>query len=219
MDTAVLQIINRHWTNPFLDWLMATVTNFDVWMPLLFIVVPLIIWKGGFSGRAFLVVVGATIAITDGVFTQLSKDLIERPRPHEALAEVRQVNLQKVSPRFLAVFRPPRVQISEPPVAEVKGRSFPSGHAMTNTVIATLAILFFGLRGAWYIVPAGLVAYSRIYCGAHWPSDILVSIILAVGFSLVIAALLSFLYKHVARRWLPGVYEKHPSLVGSPIAS
>ena len=34
MDKTLLLIINREWTNPFMDRLMATFTSFDVWMPI-----------------------------------------------------------------------------------------------------------------------------------------------------------------------------------------
>src|SRR5208283_5367527 len=39
MDKTLLLFINREWTNPFLDRLMATFTSFDVWMPILFVAV------------------------------------------------------------------------------------------------------------------------------------------------------------------------------------
>ena len=37
MDNTLLFLINRQWTNAFLDQVMATFTSFDVWMPVLFI--------------------------------------------------------------------------------------------------------------------------------------------------------------------------------------
>jgi membrane-associated phospholipid phosphatase len=82
-------------------------------------------------------------------------------------------------------------------------------------VIAIMAILFFGRRGALYILPAALVAYSRIYCGSHWPSDILVSILLAAGFSLLAASGFNGLYERFAPRMFPALFERHPSLLGS----
>jgi undecaprenyl-diphosphatase len=215
MDKTLLLFINREWTNPFLDWLMATFTNFEVWMPILFVVALLLLWRGNFQARSFVIVTLLTIGFTDGVFTQSMKKLINRPRPSQALAEVREVSLEKATPAILGVWQPVQVSLSDPPQGPVIGRSFPSGHAMNNTVIATLALLFFGRLGALYIIPAGIVSYSRIYCGSHWPSDVLVSIVLGVGFSLTIASIVNLLYKRLASRCFPRLYRDHPSLFGA----
>ena len=215
MDKTLLLFINREWTNPFLHWLMATFTSFDVWMPILLAVVLLLLWRGNFRARSFVIVTLLTIGFTDGVFTQSMKKLINRPRPSQALAEVREVSLEKATPAILGIWKPVQVSLSNPPEGPVIGRSFPSGHAMNNTVIATLAVLFFGRLGALYIIPAGIVSYSRIYCGSHWPSDVIVSIVLGVGFSLTLASVVNFVYKRLVSRWFPKLYRDHPSLFGA----
>jgi membrane-associated phospholipid phosphatase len=218
MDNTLLFLINRQWTNAFLDQVMATFTSFDVWMPVLFILGLLLLWQGGFRTRSFVIVALLTIAFTDGVITQFGKKLINRPRPAEALADVREVSLEKTHPAFLGVFRSVKIAISQAPVGEVVGRSFPSGHAMNNTVIATLAILFFGRWGCLYLIPAAIVAYSRIYCGSHWPSDVIVSVFLAIGFCLILACVFSVLYRQLASRWLPKLYARHPALLASSVS-
>ena len=214
MDKTLLLLINREWTNPFLDWLMATFTNFDAWLPILVIAIFLLLWRGNFRVRSFVVVTLIAIGFTDGIFTQFAKKLVNRPRPAQSLAEVREVSLQKKKPAILGIFLPVEVSLSQPPGGPVDGRSFPSGHAMNNTVIATLAILFLGRIGALYILPAGLVSYSRIYCGSHWPSDVFVSIFLAIGFSLVVASVLNLLYERGVARWFPVFARENPSLLG-----
>jgi undecaprenyl-diphosphatase len=214
MDKTLLLFINREWTNPFLDWLMATFTNFDVWLPILIIATLLLLWLGNFRVRSFVLVSLITIGFTAGIFTQFAKKLVNRPRPAQSLAEVREVSLQKKKPAILGVFSPVVVSLSQPPAGPVIGRSFPSGHAINNTIIATLAILFFGRIGALYIIPAAIVSYSRIYCGSHWPSDVFVSTLLAIGISLIAASILSMLYERVAARWFPLLYQRHPSLLG-----
>jgi membrane-associated phospholipid phosphatase len=214
MDKTLLLFINREWTNPSLDWLMATFTNFDVWLPILAIVILLLLWRGNFRVRSFVIVALITIGFTDGIFTQFTKKVVNRPRPAQSLAEVREVSLQKKKHAILGVFLPVEVSLSRPPAGPVVGHSFPSGHAMNNTVIATLAILFFGRIGALYVVPAAIVSYSRIYCGSHWPSDVFVSIILAIGFSLIAASILNMLYERIAARWFPLFFQRYPSLLG-----
>ncbi len=215
MDKTLLLFINRQWTNPFLDRLMAIMTNFDVWLPILVLAVVVLLWRGNFQVRTFVIVTLLTLALTDGVFTQFMKKLVNRPRPTQALAEVREVSLQKTKPAILGVWRPIQVSLSEPPEGPVIGRSFPSGHAINNTVIATLAILFFGRLGSLYVVPAALVSYSRVYCGSHWPSDVIVSIIFGIGFSLVFASLANLIYQKIASKWFPKFFKSRQSLFGA----
>jgi undecaprenyl-diphosphatase len=215
MDKTLLLFINREWTNPFLDRLMAIFTNFDVWLPVLALAVLVLLWRGNFHVRSFVIVTLLTLALTDGVFTQFTKKLVNRPRPSQALAEVREVSLEKTKPAILGVWRPIQISLSDPPQGPVVGRSFPSGHAVNNSIIATLAILFFGRLGSLYVIPAALVAYSRIYCGSHWPSDVVVSIVLGIGFSLVLGSLANFIYQRLASKWFPNFYRRRPSLFGT----
>ena len=216
MDIQLLFLINRQWTSPFFDWLMAVLSNFDLWRPLLFVLIPLFLWRGGFRWRAFILVTFVTLGVADGIFTQVTKVLVDRPRPMEALAGVREVALVRAHPQVLTVFRAPQIALSAAPAEDAAGRSFPSGHAVNNSLLATLAILFFGRWGALYIVPAALVCYSRIYCGSHWPSDVLVSVFAGVGFALSCYAILAFGYRKIAARWFPRFYSLHPELVPSP---
>ncbi|MGB5959018.1 MAG: phosphatase PAP2 family protein [Coleofasciculaceae cyanobacterium] len=73
---------------------------------------------------------------------------------------------------------------------------FPSGHAMSSmTLVAALVILAWGTRWFWSVVIVGTIfviaiAWTRLYLGVHYPSDILAgwlaSIAWAVGVSLLI---------------------------------
>jgi membrane-associated phospholipid phosphatase len=73
---------------------------------------------------------------------------------------------------------------------------FPSGHAMSSmTLVAALVILTWGTRWFWSVVIVGslfviAIAWTRLYLGVHYPSDILAgwmaSIAWAVGVSLLI---------------------------------
>ncbi|HET9375568.1 MAG TPA: phosphatase PAP2 family protein [Chthoniobacterales bacterium] len=216
MDTLLLFLINKQWINPVLDRLMAICSSFDLWRPVLLVVALLLFWRGRFRWRSFLIVTLISIAFTDGIFTQVTKIVVNRPRPSQALADVREVTLEKTHPAFLGLFQPVSIALSPTPVGRITiGRSFPSGHAMNNTVIATLAILFFRWWGALYIIPAALISYSRIYCGSHWPTDIIVSVVLAVGFALISLAIQSMLYRKLAPRWFPRLYANHPRLGSS----
>lgn len=73
---------------------------------------------------------------------------------------------------------------------------FPSGHAMSSmTLVAALVILTWGTRWFWVVLIFGTIfvfaiAWTRLYLGVHYPSDILAgwmaSIAWAVGVSLLI---------------------------------
>ncbi len=67
------------------------------------------------------------------------------------------------------------------------GFSFPSGH--TSSAFATATALTLSTK-KWYVaVPAyayaGLVAYSRLRLGVHYPSDVLGGIIVGIGCSML----------------------------------
>jgi len=101
-----------------------------------------------------------------------SKRLIERPRPNII-----------------------------PKLVQVGGQSFPSGHAVTAAAIyLTLAILAsrhfrnHGARVILFVLAATIifvVAFSRLYLGVHYPSDVLSGVFLGSAWALLMGALFS----------------------------
>ncbi len=55
MDQKLLFLINREWTNPVLDRLMALASAFDVWLFPILGFVTLVLVFGRFTGRACLI--------------------------------------------------------------------------------------------------------------------------------------------------------------------
>ena len=215
MDQKLLLLINRQWTNAGLDWLMGAVSCSAAWVPLFAGIVVFILFRGSFKMRAFLVTAALIVGINDGLVSQTLKRLVDRPRPHQAVNDVRIVDLAKASPRVLALFQPAKVTISRAATQDVEGRSFPSSHTMNCFSAALVALCFFGKRAAWGFVLAALVGYSRIYNGAHWPSDVLTSAMLAFGTTLPLMALAERLWQRAGRRVLPRMHAQHPSLLAT----
>lgn len=172
---------------------MAAASSLDLWLPLIVLAVLLTLWRGGPRARWFLVCLGLTLAVNDALIGNTLKHLTLRPRPFQVRAGVRQIDLDHhAHPRALAFVRPLDVRFSTaatvaatPPNA---GRSFPSNHTTNNFCAATLLTLFYPRRGWWYFFPAAIVGYSRVYVGAHWPSDVFASACLGAGWVLVAAA-------------------------------
>lgn len=109
------------------------------------------------------ILLGTSILLTQG-FTHVLKIGFDRRRPYEALANV------------------------HTPIGPADTRSFPSGHSSTAFATATMLALTYP---KWYVaVPAytwaGLVGYSRIAVGVHYPSDVIVGALVGMGTSLLV---------------------------------
>ncbi len=213
MDQAIFHRINEQWTSPGLDLFMAAASHLDLWWPLIVPVVLLLLLRGGFKGRAFVLCAGVTLFLTEAVVVRGLKEMVGRPRPKDTQS-VRLVQLARARPQLLSLFKEPRVHRSENWQRNNDANSFPSGHTANNFVVATFCALFYRRRGWLYFFVAAAVGYSRVYLGAHWPSDVLGTMILAVGLALAMAALYQWLWKRVGPRWTPELFARHPRVIG-----
>jgi undecaprenyl-diphosphatase len=212
MDQKLLFLINRQWTCPPLDYLMALLSNFDAWTPPLILLLALVLWRGGFRARTFVLSAALIVGVNDGLISRTLKHLVDRPRPHQAIDNVRQVDLAKARPRLLAIRKPLLIKYSRATEKDVEGRSFPSSHTMNTISVALVAAFFYRRRGWLAFIPALLVAWSRIYTGSHWPSDVVISIFLGLGTTLLLLCGLEWLWRRLGARMLPAIHRENPSL-------
>jgi 4-amino-4-deoxy-L-arabinose transferase-like glycosyltransferase/membrane-associated phospholipid phosphatase len=173
IDTALFFSINQGMRNGFFDIIMPFVTEWSK-----FIFLPLLLWcflKEGNRAWKFLAIAALSIALADGSGNVL-KNLIGRVRPCTVLENVHL--LMGCGSSF----------------------SMPSNHASN---VFAVAMVFWLLRrslvSGLYVFIAGLIAFSRVYIGVHYPFDV------AAGALLGCAAASGSIALY---RWSSRIYEK-----------
>lgn len=140
-------------------WLI--VTNKRSWIPL-FILLLYLVFKafGKKKGFSILLIMVLLITFTDQ-FTNLIKFTFERLRPCNDLTINDQLRILKQSQSF----------------------SFFSGHASNSFAVTTFLFLLLKRNYkyiGWLFIWPVLFAYSRVYIGMHFPSDIIVGMIFGI---------------------------------------
>jgi len=213
MEQQILNLTNQQWTSPGLDLLMAAMSSRALWTVPILVTVILVAFLGGFKARAMLVVMIIALGFGGGVICDQIKKTVHRPRPRELLAGVRCVELTPTHPIALALFKPAQVKISDPAPGPATGHSFPSAHSFNNFCFGMILALFYRRWGWLYFFPASLVAYSRLYVGAHWLSDVIAGALLGCGIALLTVILLEWFWRHYSRKFMPKTQATHPTLL------
>ena len=213
MDQKLLFLINREWTNPALDRLMALMSSAAFWtLPLVIAGVATLIW-GGFKGRTFIFLALVALALSDGVVGRALKRSVHRQRPEYTQVGVRMLDLEK--PAYTGIFRPPHEKYSHGTGNKQDGGSFPSNHASNSAAVAMLAALIWRRWGWLALIPGLLVAYSRVYVGSHWPSDVLAGVFIGFAVAWFVLALAELIWRRWSvTRW-PDIARERPSLLSA----
>lgn len=164
-DVSILLSIHTT-SSPKLDVIASTVTKFGVFwgvFPVAIAIALTLLIQQKWRSLAFLI----PTLLGSILINRTAKVLLHRVRPHL---------WQSPAPEF--------------------DYGFPSGHAMSSmTLVAALVILTWGTRWFWLVVILGslfviAIAWTRLYLGVHYPSDIIAgwmaSIAWAVGVKMLI---------------------------------
>lgn len=160
-DQKLLLLINTVWIAPWADTFFSFITNFHknfkFSIPLAILLLGFLLikdWRGALKVLLSLILV---VAISDLVCYRLIKKQVERPRPKDNMELVGQLRL----------------------IGQAQGTSFPSNH--TSNCFAAAVILTHNFRKRYlFYTLAGIIGYSRIYLGVHYPSDVLAGAIIGI---------------------------------------
>ncbi len=157
-DRIAFHLINGVWTHPTLDAVMPVITNLHKVPWFIYGVAPAVLAVWLYEGRQralrVLVVAALAIGVCDLLAYRVIKPWASRPRPEYAGIGARVLTLQG-------------------------GRlGFPSNHAANAGAAAAVLSVAYPAAGIVFWSGAGLVAYSRVYCGAHYPFDVLAGLAL-----------------------------------------
>ena len=219
MDQYLQIVINREWTAPCADRLLAFLSNYGAWAPWLLALLVLAVVFGDFKLRLAILTIGLAVGLSDGIGVNVLKHAVARPRPSQVEPGVRFVEMgdaPRYCPKIAGLLSEPKVtfpngmNLPEIPgmlISEnVAGRSFPSGHAANNMAVATVLILFYGRRGWFYLPIALLISYARIYTGSHWPLDVAAGILVGIIGGRLAVWIMQFLWRHWGERFFPSEF-------------
>jgi undecaprenyl-diphosphatase len=148
-DKWLFHLINQRTANPVFDAVMPVITDRAQFIVPLVVLWLFISWRAGKKGRIVAALTLLIVAASDQISAHVLKPIFSRTRPPYALESVRLL------------------------VDTTRSFSFPSAHASNSFAVASFVSSFYPrTKIALYIV-AALLAYSRVYVGVHFPSDVL----------------------------------------------
>lgn len=182
LDKKLLLYLNS-FHHPALDPVVLFLTHTFTWLPLYLLLVYLVVKYFKEDWWIFLLGIAITILLTDRITSGFMKPFFERLRPS------REPSLQGM------------VHLVDGYVGGKFG--FASSHAANTFGTATFFYLVFKKARkyfVWMFLWAGVMTYTRIYLGVHYPGDILVGGLIGVAAGFVAAKFSFWLKKKVDKK-------------------
>jgi undecaprenyl-diphosphatase len=160
-DTQLFLTLNG-WNSPFWDTIMYWISGKTNWIPLYVVLLGYLGYT--FRWKSLWILLGTAVLITmsDQASVHLFKETFERLRPchQDHLAGMVHLVNDYCGGRY----------------------GFVSSHASNHFAVAMFTALW--IRKWWYwtfiMVWAGIISYSRIYLGVHFPGDVIFGAILGI---------------------------------------
>jgi undecaprenyl-diphosphatase len=165
-DITVFNFINHTLSNHALNVIMPVVSRLGGG-ELYFLIGAAMLFSKKKEVRILGITLLAAMTVSYNI-TATIKILIARPRPFIGLGNVIVLGLAD------------------------KGYSFPSGHSVTAFATAVILASHFRRHVLFYSL-AAIMAFSRVYVGAHYPSDVITGSIIGILIGLVLVKVLSSL--------------------------
>lgn len=150
IDLNIFYFINKTLANPVFDRVLVPLRTSEYWFIAYAILIYFLVTKFKAPGRLLLLTIALAIIFSDQFNSQFLKELVGRIRPCHSLPDVRLL------------------------VPCGGGKSFPSSHAVNYFTLAALMTYFFPQYKYHFYTLASLIAFSQVYVGVHYPSDVLV---------------------------------------------
>jgi len=171
-DETIFKFINIDLANPVTDKFMPFITERNNWFIFYVLIWLYLFLKGGRKGKVSALLILLLILFCDQFSNNMIKPFFDRIRPCHTIPGVHLL------------------------IGCSDSASFPSIHAVNNFAAATLFSFFY--NGMKYILFSGaiIIGLSRIFCGVHYPFDMIGGALIGILF----AALFIFLWKKMNRK-------------------
>ncbi len=175
LDTELFLYLNgKH--NDFFDIIMYWASDKLFWIPFYVLIIFLLIREYKKQSIYILISIGILITLCDQIASHLIKNTVKRLRPSHEIFLEGIIHLSKAGPGGQY--------------------GFVSSHSANAFGLATFLILLFPKKynplkwilGFW----AFLVAYSRIYNGVHYPTDVIVAALIGILLAILIINVLKY---------------------------